>query len=544
MNTCREALVRDVSNVLDVDKEGVEDIIERPPSIDLGDYALPCFTLGENPVQVAKTLSESLKQKKYIRNIDVKGPYLNIFLSTKMLLQSVTTEIPQKDNKVIVEYPSPNLNKPLHIGHARNIAIGKSISNLLRKQGNHVEEHNLFNDRGVHICKSMVTYMEEANEETPEDTGEKPDHFVGRYYQLFTEKQKEDSSYNTKAQKLLQQWEKNDDDVMAVWSTMREWCLTGIRETLRRLSVLHDKEVFESDVYADGKRIVSNGLSNNIFEEDEEGAIIIDLEDNDLGVKHVLRPDGTTVYITQDIGLAVERFEEGADEILYVVGKEQQYHFNCLFSILEKLGYSATSLHHLGYGFVTLTSGKMSSREGTVVLIDDVLDKVAALAEQELEERYGEKYSERAEKIGVAALLFTLLRQDTQKDMVFDPEKSMSFKGETGPYILYTYARICSVLEPHNEPEDVLTTQEERNVLRALTAWPERVQNAVETRKPSKVANALLHVAQAYNEFYHAHKIQTENKIVRDSRLVLTQKTKTVLEDGFEILGMPYVSEM
>lgn len=544
MNTCIEGLSERVSESIGVEKSRVVDIIERPPKIEMGDISLPCFTLGENPVETAKVVREALLSESYVKSVEIKGPYLNIFLATNALLESVTTSIPQEKGKVLVEYPSPNLNKPLHIGHARNIAIGKSVSNLLKKQGKTIEQHNLFNDRGVHICKSMVAYQEEGKE-TPQDKQIKPDHFVGQYYQRFSELAEEDETYHEKAQQMLVEWEDEDEEIVELWRIMREWCLEGVRETLNRLNVKHDKGVFESDIYKEGKEHVAKGLKEGVFQEDEDGAVFIDLEDEDLGVKHVLRNDGTTVYMTQDIGLAIQRFEEGVDEILYVVGKEQQYHFNCLFTILEKLGYSSKSLHHLGYGFVTLTTGKMSSREGTVVLIDDVLDTVVELAQEEIVKRYGERNEERAEKIAISALLFSLLRQDTRKDMVFDPEKSMSFQGETGPYLLYTYARICSVLEPNeDEVEDVLETDEERKLLRELTVWPEKVLNAAETRTPSKVANALLSVAQAYNEFYHAHKIQTEDSKLRAGRQGLTQKTQEVLKDGFEILGLPYVEEM
>ena len=541
MNPLRDEVMVAICDNTDLDKEQVKELLEVPPDVDMGDFALPCFQLGDNPIKVAEHIKEKIDSDIF-KSVEVKGPYLNMHVNSQIIFDSITQQVTKKPGDIVVEFVSPNVNKPLHIGHARNMMIGRSISNLLRKQGSTVTKEVLYNDRGVHICKSMLAYQKVGGDE-PSETGEKPDHFVGRYYQRFAELSKDNPGLEDEAQSMLQAWESGEKETLELWKKLHNWCIKGMRETFERFNISHDVERFESEIYTEGKDIIQSHVGT-VFYRDEDGAVVADLGDK-LGIKHVLRADGTTIYMTQDIALAMKRFDENHDEIIYVVGKEQSYHFQCLFAILERLGISADSLHHLGYGHVTLKSGKMSSRVGTVVLVDDLTDSLVETARAELEKR-GRFTPEKAETIGQAALIFYLLKHDTWQDMTFDPSESVSFQGETGPYLLYTYARIESVLEGADSTEmnAPLDTREERQLLRKLTRFSDIVEEAASQRSPSKLAVLMIDIAQAFNEFYHAHRIRTDVEEVQKSRLALTKRTQDILRDGFDLLGIPYLEEM
>ena len=353
--------------------------------------------------------------------------------------------------RVVVEYASPNTNKPLHLGHLRNIAIGESVARLLSFCGNTVVRCSINNDRGVHICKSMLAYAEFGAGRTPESAGKKSDHFVGDYYVLFNKKAREDESWNGRAQELLRKWEAGDPPTVELWTRMNAWALDGFAATYRLFGIAFDTEYFESRIYTGGKEIVADGLARGIFYTREDGAVCADLGKAGGSEKVLLRPDGTSVYIVQDLHLAVLKEKEHRYDLsLYVVGNEQEYHFTVLKALLAKLGYPiAEKVVHLSYGMVELPEGKMKSREGTVVDADDLIAETRELAGEELRGRYAlseRAVEERSLKIALAAIKYQLLKVDIAKTMVFDPKKAISFEGDTGPYLLYSYARASSIL--------------------------------------------------------------------------------------------------
>lgn len=534
----------------------VREDVEVPPRVELGDYAYPCFRLagekGNDPVVLAGDVASRVSD--LFHDVTSDGPYVNITLSPAEKVRVAEEPVAKdEDDKIIVEFPSPNTNKPLHLGHALNMAIGQSMVDILRFLGNDVVVENLYNDRGIHISKSMVAYRREGDGETPENTGRKPDHFVGDYYVRYGEIEEADPSVSDEAQEMLQDWESGDAETRSLWNRMRSWCLQGIRSTIGDYGVQVDRERFESDIYEDGRSLVRDGLDRGVFEEDEDGAIIADLSEEDLGTKHVLRSDGTTVYLTQDLGLAKTRADDtDPDRIVHVVGNEQEYHFQCLFSILDRLGFEfADDLHHLSYGMLRLSEGTMSSREGTAIYADDVRAEMISRAKDEIEDRHeavdNDDLAERSETIGMGALKYYLLRTDPKRDVTFDPEASLSFTGETGPYIQYTYARITSMLEESEESEadyTVLSSVEERKVLRLLIGFEEQVRRAARSYNPSSVANYALELAQAFNEFYHEHRVLVDDEAVRGARRELCGLVAERLETSLSLLGIDVVEEM
>ena len=550
------AVAQAISDVSGLEPDRVAEDIEIPPEVDMGDYAYPCFALaserGESPVSIASDMADALDDAGF-ESVRSQGPYVNIVLHPSQQLEAARGSVEVDAETVVVEFPSPNTNKPLHVGHALNMAIGQSTANILESVGHNVITENLYNDRGIHISKSMLAYQKEGEGETPAASGKKPDHFVGDYYVRYGELVDEDPSLADEAQDMLQRWEDGDESVRALWDRMRGWCLTGIKETLSDFDVGIDKDRFESDIWEDGRDIVRDGLDDGVFKEDDDGAVVADLEDAGLGTKHVLRSDGTTVYMTQDIGLANHRAEDyDLDRIVHVVGQEQEYHFSCLFEILDRLGYGfADKLHHLSYGLLRLSEGTMSSREGTAIHADTVREEMIRLAEDEVRDRYDELDEEdverRAETIGMGALKFYLLRTDPSRDVVFNPEESLSFTGETGPYVQYTYARIQSILaksEPVNGGLDTLTSSEERGVLRLLMQYPDRVERAAKAYNPSVIANHALQLAQAFNEFYHEHRVLVDDEDTRGARRQLCVAVADQVEQCLSLLGIGVVEEM
>jgi arginyl-tRNA synthetase len=550
------AVAKAISDVSGVEAYRVAEDIEIPPEVDMGDYAYPCFALasqrGESPAKIASDMADTLDDAGF-ESVRSQGPYVNIVLHPSQQLEAARGSVEVDAETIVVEFPSPNTNKPLHVGHALNMAIGQSTSNLLEAVGHNVITENLYNDRGIHISKSMLAYEKEGEGDSPGAAGEKPDHFVGDYYVRYGELVDEDPSLADEAQDMLQRWEDGDESVRALWDRMRGWCLDGIKETLSDFDVDIDKDRFESDIWEDGRDIVRAGLDDGVFSEDDDGAVVADLEDVGLGTKHVLRSDGTTVYMTQDIGLANHRAEDyDLDRIVHVVGQEQEYHFSCLFEILDRLGYGfADKLHHLSYGLLRLSEGTMSSREGTAIHADTVRDEMISLAEDEVRERYDgldeDDVESRAETIGMGALKFYLLRTDPSRDVVFNPEESLSFTGETGPYIQYTYARIQSILEksvPVGGGLDTLTSTEERGVLRLLMQYPDQAERAAKAYNPSVIANHALQLAQAFNEFYHEHRVLVDDVDVRGGRRQLCVAVAEQIEACLGLLGIGVVEEM
>jgi arginyl-tRNA synthetase len=479
----------------------------------------------------------------------------------------------------MVEFSSPNTNKPLHLGHLRNDALGESVSRILRACGAEIRKVNIINDRGIHICKSMLAYREHGEGQTPESEQIKSDRFVGDWYVAFSRQLKaeaeelaaskglkpEDAEAQApcmeRAQELLRQWEAGDAETTALWKRMNDWAVAGIKETYRRTGVSFDQYYYESQTYLLGKDEVLKGLEQGIFVREPGGAVTIDLTAEGLDKKVLLRRDGTSIYITQDIGTAIFRRRDWPfDRLIYVVGSEQQYHFKVLFTILKKLGFDwARSLYHLSYGMVNLPEGKMKSREGTVVDADDLINSLRDLAlaeirEKEREEEVGDPEAV-AEKIALGALHYYLLQANPAKDMLFDPKESLSFNGNTGPYLQYMGARISALLRKaslRNTKEDpepakagLLTGDPEWEVLKTLAAYPEAVAAAAEGLDPSFLAAYLYDLSRSFSRFYHDCPIlAAPEPALAQARLALCRGVLAVLRDALDLICVPFLEAM
>lgn len=546
-------------------------IIEKPANPKLGDYAIPCFAftkqLKKSPQEIAKELQKVLQDKikdklEFVSKTEVKGPYLNLFLK-KELFANVLKEIhkckqcygtfPLNKKVVLVEGPSPNTNKPLHLGHVRNMAICKSLFNVMNAAGYTAKKINLNNDRGVHICKSMLAYQKFGKDDTPEKSGLKPDHFVAKYYVLFNEKAKEAPELEQEIHEMLQKWEAGDKEVIAVWKKMNKWAFEGFKETYKTFNMSFDKEYYESESYAHGKDIVLDGLKKGLFEKDEAGAIIIDLEKEGYDKKVLVRSDGTTVYMTQDIYLAKKKYEDFKyDRSVYVVGNEQDYHFQVLFKVLEKLKLKATQgCYHFSYGMIDLPEGRMKSREGTVVDADALVKEVVSLAVEEIKKRYDsldkKEIAERAKKIAMSAILFHILKYDPKKDFTYNPEESLSFEGETGPYCQYVYARIQSIIKKSSvkaKDNISLLGKDEKNILKLLSDYPAIVKKVSDNYKLSLIARYVLELCQEFNNYYSKTKIIQENKELESARLYLIEAIAQVVANSLNLLGIEVLDEM
>ncbi len=542
----------------------IDDILAQiavPPNPVLGDYAFPCFKLGKNPKQEAEKLQQKMKLPKFLSEIKVAGPYLNFFLNKALLAEETLTAIKKSKKKygvgkakekISIEYCGPNTNKPLHLGHVRNMALGNAMCRILAFQGNTLHPTNIINDRGIHICQSMLAYQKWGNHKKPDKKG---DHFVGEYYVLFAQALKEHPELKEEVQDLLTKWEQGNKTVRAVWKKMNSWVLQGFAQTYKRFGISFDKEYFESELYEAGKEVAREGLQKGVFIKDDTKAIVAPLETYRLPDKVVLRGDGTSVYMTQDLYLAQQRYEDyHFDRMIYVVASEQQLHFKQLFKILELLGKSyAPMLHHLSYGLVHLPSGRMKSREGTVIDADEIMDEMHALAEAEIRKRYEslteKEVQQRAEIIGLAAIKFFMLRTDAHRDIVFNPEESLSFEGETGPYVQYTHARACSILRKAGKVKEkinwaALQTPTEKNIITQLVNFPEIIDDAAQNYRPHVLCHYLIELAQAFNEFYHACPVISEDTELMKARLQLVDAVRQVLENGLDLLGIEAPEEM
>jgi arginyl-tRNA synthetase len=454
----------------------------------------------------------------------------------------------------MVEYSSPNTNKPLHLGHIRNNLLGFSISRILEATGNKVTRVNLVNDRGIHICKSMLAWKKWGNGETPESSGKKGDHLVGEYYvkfdveykieiskQLASGKTKEEAERNSllmeEAREMLRAWENGDKEVKDLWHTMNKWVYSGFEETYKSLGVNFEKTYYESETYSLGKELVESGLNNGTLYRKDDGSVWVDLTSEGLDHKLLLRSDGTSVYMTQDLGTAHQRFTEyDIDNHVYVVGNEQNYHFQVLALVLKKLGFAwAEKLYHLSYGMVELPEGKMKSREGTVVDADDLIDEMVATARQmsdelgKLNEYTQDEKDKIYQKIGLGALKYFILKVDPKKNMTFDPKESIDFNGNTGPFIQYTYTRINSVLRKaeaidYHTHQNLNINDKEINLLKILYEFNAVVSDAASNFNPALIANHVYELAREYNQFYHDFSILgAEDEVLRDFRLLLSE---------------------
>lgn len=539
----------------------------------------------KSPEQTGNELGQFLKEHvsdisafnviKGFLNISISDTYwFNIFKTT-ISANNFGTASPN-NKKVMVEYSSPNTNKPLHLGHVRNNLLGYSLSEILAANGYEVIKANLVNDRGIHICKSMLAWSKFGNNETPESSGLKGDHLVGKYYVIFDKEfkkqieelkakgypedyAKKNSPLILEAQRMLQRWEAGDEEVIGLWRTMNDWVYKGFDITYKELGVSFDKYYYESNTYLLGKDTIQEGLGKGVFFKKPDGSVWIDLTADGLDEKLVLRADGTSVYITQDLGTAQLKYDDyQADESIYVVGNEQDYHFQVLFLILQKLGKSwAKGLYHLSYGMVDLPSGKMKSREGTVVDADDLILDMHKTARQRTEElgkveEFSEEEKERLyQMIGMGALKYFLLKVEPKKRLLFDPNESIDFQGHTGPFIQYTHARICSVLNKAGlyskesyALEEKLSTSE-LELLFTLNTYPEILQDAAKDHSPALIANYVYELAKLYNKFYHESPIlKIENQGTRIFRLELSTTTARIIKRGMKLLGIDVPDRM
>ena len=592
-----------------------------------GDYTFVVFPLlrisRSTPEATAEAIGNHLKQHaSIVADFNVVKGFLNLVLQTDIYADFLksqwnNTHFGQTQlgsgKKVMVEYSSPNTNKPLHLGHVRNNLLGMSVANLYKAAGYEVVMANLVNDRGIHICKSMLAWQKFGNGETPESTGMKGDHLVGKYYVVFENALREEtkptiesalagnwqadgdtaqkkyaailaqlekateekqiaklqddikelvrnqSPLMRETQQMLRDWEAGVEAVISLWQTMNGWVYSGFEKTYARLGVAFDQYYYESNTYKLGKDVVEEGLQKGVFYRKEDGSVWIDLREDGLDEKLVLRGDGTSVYITQDIGTADLKFQQhGVDQSIYVVGNEQDYHFKVLFLIMKKLGRSfADGMHHLSYGMVDLPSGKMKSREGTVVDADDLIQEMVNEAEaktKELGKTDGLSVTELShlyESLGLAALKFFILKVDPRKRMLFNPQESIDFQGDTGPFVQYTYARIQSILrsaegwdwqstEIHTEllPIEVETVQ-------TLYRYPDEVNKACSDSSPAVIAQYCIDLARTFNRFYNeCHILREENAVIKNTRLKLAHFTAHTLKHGLNLLGIQVVERM
>jgi len=552
-------------------------VVEIPPKPELGDLGIPMFPfakiLRKGPPQLAQAVVAQLMASGATNvwgSVKAEGPYVNIHLEKSavagQILKSILDQAntygrPQSlnDSKIMVEFSSPNTNKPLHLGHLRNDVLGESISRILAACGAQVRKVCIINDRGIHICKSMLAYKEYGQGKTPESEGVKSDRFVGDWYVRFHKMSQEDPTAEERAQDLLRKWEQGDPETVALWKQMNQWAVEGIKKTYERTGVSFDQYYFESQTYLKGKEEVLKGLEQGLFYREEDGSVWIDLTSEGLDKKVLLRKDGTSLYITQDIGTAIFRHHDWPfQRLVYVVGSEQQYHFKVLFKVLEKLGYDwAKNLYHLSYGMVNLPEGKMKSREGTVVDADDLIDSLKEMALQEIREKNREEAvgdgEAVAEKIAVGALHYYLLQVSPTKDMLFNPKESLSFNGNTGPYLQYMGARISSMLrkkagslaEAGQFRPELLTGEAEWALIKTLATYPETVELAASQMDPSVIAAYLYELSKAFSRFYHDCPIlNAETADLAASRLALSQAVLQVLRSAMTLVCIPFLDVM
>lgn len=568
-----------------------------PPKPEMGDIAFPMFPYakikGMNPARIAEEVKEILSSSEHpAGTLSTAGAYLNVKMDSTSLFSDLVRTIRTeggsygcnsslRGKKVMLEFSCPNTNKPLHLGHMRNDSLGESVAAILKANGADVMKVNLINNRGVHICKSMLAYKEFSNGETPADTGEKGDHFVGRYYVRFANWSKEyegriealenegrkdeaeklrADSPDARAQRMLKAWEDGDEEVLSLWRMMNKWTLDGLEQSYKDMGISFDRYYYESDTYKFGKSEVLKGLEEGVFFREKDGSVQIDLSDIGLDRKVLLRKDGTTIYITQDLGTAIRRHEDWPfDSMIYVVASEQAYHFKVLFHILKKLGYTwADGLHHLSYGMVNLPEGKMKSREGTVVDADDLLAELSALAKEEIVSKGREALvgdvDATSRKIALAALNYYLLQVSPVRDMIFDPKKSISFSGNTGPYLEYMGARISSILKKAEEDglaseSDVdgslLSNEDEEHLILLLSSYPSLVADAAAGFDPSVITSFLYDVAKTFSHYYHDNQIlKAGSPELVSARLALCRAVLQVLKNGFALVGIPFLESM
>lgn len=550
-----------------------------------GDFTIVTFPLvkqlKKNPETIGTELGQALtEQTELLESFNVVKGFLNVKVKNQFFIDNFSAlaenfdTVEKKDSTVMVEYSSPNTNKPLHLGHIRNNLLGFSVSQILEEAGYEVIKTQIINDRGIHICKSMLAWEKFGNGETPDSTGIKGDKFVGNYYVKFDQEYKlqiaellaqgmsedqakKEAPLMKEAQQMLLDWENGNEHVRNLWNEMNSWVYKGFADTYKRLGVDFDQVQYESNTYILGKDLIQEGLDKGVLYQKEDGSVWCDLTDEGLDQKLLLRSDGTSVYMTQDLGTAVERFKQNdIQKLIYTVGNEQDYHFQVLFKILGKLGYSwADQLYHLSYGMVELPNGKMKSREGTVVDADDLMQEmhnIAKTAAEELgklENLTSEEKAENYENVGMGALKYFMLKVDPKKKMLFNPEESIDFNGNTGPFIQYTYARIQSLLAKadfeYKEVRNVSLNEYEKALVMQLANYKVVVQKAAEVLSPALIANYVYDLVKTYNSFYQSNPIMIqEDGNIKQIRLNLSDLTAKTIRKSLRLLGIETVNRM
>ena len=592
-DTLKQHILQAVQELYGVSLESVE--LQQTKKEFVGDVTLVVFPLLRhikgNPVQIGEQIGGYLKEKAgdLVTDFNVIKGFLNLVIADSYyidFLKEVKNNpqfglaTPNSKEAILVEYSSPNTNKPLHLGHIRNNLLGYSVAEILKAAGHKVYKTQIINDRGIHICKSMVAWQRFGNGETPENTGLKGDKLVGNYYVAFDKaykaeiqqlveqgKTKEEAEKQAPifvaAQEMLRQWEAGNPEVIKLWKQMNGWVYDGFAVTYKNLGVDFDSYYYESSTYLLGKDIVERGLEQGVFFKKEDGSVWCDLTADGLDEKLVLRADGTSVYMTQDMGTATQRAKDYPDVkgMVYTVGNEQDYHFKVLFLILKKLGYDwASHLYHLSYGMVDLPSGKMKSREGTVVDADDLIAEMEQTA-KEISQELGklDGYTEAQKEtlyhtIGLGALKYYILKVDPKKRILFDPKESIDFQGNTGPFIQYTYARIQSIMRKYAEMggknvaavEKVSGLHEkEKALLKSITLFPSVVQDAADSYSPAIIANYVYDLVKDFNSFYQNVSILgEEEESKRDFRVMLSKKIGEIIAESFKMLGIQVPERM
>ena len=596
------AIVKGISSLYDADIKTQQVQIQKTRPEFEGNFTLVVFPYlrlsHKKPEETAQEIGEWLIQNESaVEKFNVVKGFLNLVISSSYwikVLENIHSdnnygkkEVTQTSPLVMIEYSSPNTNKPLHLGHVRNNLLGWSISKIVAANGNKVVRTNIVNDRGIHICKSMLAWLKWGNNATPESTGKKGDHLIGDYYVAFDKhyreevkelsaqyvangmkeeeakaKAEQEAPLIKEAHAMLVKWENNDKEVRSLWEKMNSWVYAGFDETYKALGVSFDKIYYESQTYLVGKEEVEKGLEQGLFTRHEDGSVWANLEKEGLDEKLLLRKDGTSVYMTQDIGTAKLRFQDfPIDKMIYVVGNEQDYHFKVLSILLDKLGFKwGKDLVHFSYGMVELPNGKMKSREGTVVDADDLVEEMINTARKTSEElgKFQEMSKEEKDDIarivGMGALKYFLLKVDAKKNMMFNPEESIDFNGNTGPFIQYTYARIRSVLRkaaeenlsiPDTFTENLNISAKEQNLIQRLAEYSTIVQQAGEEYSPSIIANYCYDLVKEFNQFYHDFSIlKEENASLKQFRLMLSANVAKVIKSGMDLLGIEVPERM
>lgn len=575
MRSPKEQLIDALVSVTALEKDAVQKLVNAPPNPALGDYSFACFQLAKErrmaPALLGLDIGKKLSRHVLIEKISVDGPYLNFFLRkseiARQLVQAFDPLAPSSFGRskpavvrVVIEYSSPNTNKPLHLGHLKNNALGMAMAQTLSAAGFEVHKTQIINDRGIHICKSMLAYRLFGEGATPESTKTKPDVFVGQWYVRFFQEVERDPGLDEKLKQMLRDWEAGDEKTRQIWQKMNDWALEGHARTYDRFGSVFDKNYFESAIYQKAGPLLEKGKQLGVFETDEKGALVARLKAHGLEDKVVLRADGTSIYVTQDMVLAMERYSDFAfDASLYVVGSEQVYYFQQLFKILELLGLEwARRCEHVSHGLVFLPEGKLKSREGKVVDADDFLDEMQSLAAAEIEKRWPdldlEERNQRAEVLSLAAIKFHFLKSEASKDQHFDPAKSLSFEGETGPYILYAFARAKSILQKagwsadalSNIPLDAFSHPLEGALWLRISELESTIVESAQKRSPHLLCHYLLKLAESFNSFYHECPVLSDDnsQSVQQARLCLVFLSSLALQNGLACLNITVLEKM